>query len=157
MASRSAGPLIYKVFRCLHLPCTGMAGGKGRRAYCLFFLRRILWSDRTKESVKMFLAPEWLEEKVGEHTVCPSCGESCGVIDRTKRVGKNVPCTGMAGGKGRRAYCLSFLRRILWSDRTKRAGKNVPCTRMAGGKGRGAYGLSCLCGPCMKEEQRRKV
>ena len=110
MASRSAGPLIYKVFRCLHLPCTGMAGGKGRRAYCLFFLRRILWSDRTKESVKMFLAPEWLEEKVGEHTVCPSCGESCGVIGQKEpvkmflapewpeeKVGEHTVCPACAG------------------------------------------------------------
>ena len=25
----------------------------------------------------MFLVPEWPEEKVGEHTVCPSCGGPC--------------------------------------------------------------------------------
>ena len=31
-----------------------------------------------------------------------------------KEAAKNVPCTGMAGGKGRRAYGLSFLWRALY-------------------------------------------
>ena len=47
-------------------------------------------------------------------------------------------------GKGRRAYCLSFLRRILWSDRTKRGGKKCSLHRNGWGKGRGAYGLFFL-------------
>lgn len=47
-------------------------------------------------------------------------------------------------GKGRRAYCLSFLRRILWSDRTKRVGKKCSLHRNGWGKGRGAYGLFFL-------------
>ena len=28
-------------------------------------------------SAYIFLAPEWPEEKVGKHTVCPSCGGPC--------------------------------------------------------------------------------
>ena len=58
-------------------------------------------------SAYIFLAPEWPEEKAGEHTVCPSCGESCGVI-RQKESVKNVPCTGMAGEKvGEHTVCSS--------------------------------------------------
>ena len=47
-------------------------------------------------------------------------------------------------GKGRRAYGLSFLWRILWSDRTKRVGKKCSLHRNGWGKGRGAYGLFFL-------------
>lgn len=58
-------------------------------------------------SAYIFPAPEWLGENVGEHTVCPSCGESCGVIGQKESV-KNVPCTGMAGEKvGEHTVCSS--------------------------------------------------
>ena len=58
-------------------------------------------------SAYIFLTPEWPEEKAGEHTVCPSCGESCGVIGQKESV-KNVPCTGMAGEKvGEHTVCSS--------------------------------------------------
>jgi len=56
----------------------------------------------------MFLAPEWLDENTGKHTVCSSCGESCGVIGQKEAV-KNVPCTGMAGGRKRSESILPVL------------------------------------------------
>ena len=70
----------------------------------------------------MFLAPEWLDENTGKHTVCSSCGESCGVIGQKEAV-KNVPCTGTAGGKGREAYGLSFLWRALYEREAEQRGR----------------------------------